>query len=630
MRCIYFIKPPTVRYLKYFKFYIRIAFNVRNLSEVGLRFFNGKNREEEFDLMFDVIIKLKSFFYAHKKDYSISFITMIASNLFSVFMPFLIGQLVDQIVRNELTTNSLIQIGGAYLFSLITAYLLDFVWSYYLFTGAAKLQRNTRANLMNHFLSMRAPFFERYRVGDLMARSTQDVRAMADTAGYGMMVLMNASIYLTTIIGMMGVSISWNLTIFSLLPLMILAYAFDKLGNEVEERFSIAQESFSELNNDVLEVVDGLRVIRAYVKEEDYVNKFQSQTDSMLKKNNRVADVNALFMPIVKAVMGISAAISFGYGTYLVYNGVLSVGNIVAFQMYLNMIIWPIVSIGELTNVLRQGKSAMTRIEEVLNTTDEMDQHGDKLLSGNSDIIMNQFNFQYPSSHEPNLTNIHLTIPKGKMLGIVGKTGAGKTTLLRQLLLQYPLGTGDFKHGDDPVIAYDRNELQHLMGYVPQDHILFSRSVRENILFGKPDATDEEIVASIRAAAFESDLKNMSEGLDTLVGEKGVSISGGQKQRISLARALIKDPEILILDDALSAVDSKTEQAIISNIRDIRTDKTTLVATHRLSAIKEADEIIVLDQGEIVERGTHESLVALEGWYYEQFKRQELKEGEGE
>lgn len=577
--------------------------------------------------MFDVMIKLKDFFKQHKKDYVISFVTMILSNLFSVLIPYLIGSLIDHIVRANLSYRILYQISGIFLLSILATYIFEYTWSYYLFTGSAKLQRNMRKSLMDHYLKMRSIFYEKFRVGDLMARSTQDVRAIADTAGYGMMVLMNATLFLTTIIAMMGFTVSWKLTFSSLFPLIILAILFDKLGDKVEQRFKKAQESFSELNNDVLEVVDGIRVVRAYVKEEDYIDKFRQQTESMLEKNNQVANINALFMPSVKLIVAISNLIALGYGAFLVLEGSLTVGDMVAFQMYLGMIVWPMISIGELTNVLRQGSAAMIRVEEVFNEEDKMEHDGTELIEDTDTIVMKGLNFQYPSSSEINLANIDITIPKGKMLGIVGKTGAGKTTLLRQILRQYPLGEGKFYYGDHNILAYQRQQLQHLIGYVPQDHILFSRSVRDNIAFGKEETTDEEIIESVRVASFEKDLLKMEKGLDTMIGEKGVSISGGQKQRISLARALVKNPEILILDDSLSAVDAKTEQEIIKNIQAVRKDKTTLISTHRLSAVRQADEIIVLEDGKIIERGTHEELVQEKGWYYDQYLRQELKAG---
>lgn len=577
--------------------------------------------------MFDVMFKLKDFFNQYKRDYILSFITMGLSNLIRVFIPYIIGQVIDYIVTGELTYTIFRNQFTLFLVGLIAAYFLEFVWSYHLFTGAAKLQRNMRERLMNHFLNMRSIFYEKFRVGDLMARSTQDVRSLSETAGYGMMVLMDSTMFLVVIVTMMSTTLSWKLTFFSLLPMILLAITFGKAGNLVEKRYTISQDAFSSLNNDVLEVVDGIRVIRAYVKEDAYVEKFRAQTDNLLEKNNKVAEANALFMPLVKLFTSISTLISFGYGAFLVVNGELSVGDMVAFQMYLQMLVWPIISIGELTNVLRQGSASMVRIEEVLNTNDDMDPSGELMIKAADDISMQGLNFKYPSSQNKNLKNIDVVIPKGKMLGIVGKTGAGKTTFLRQLLRQYPLGDGVFRYGEADISDLKHQELQSLIGYVPQDHILFSRSVRENIAFGKPDATEDEILESIRVASFEEDLKNMEEGLETLVGEKGVSISGGQKQRISLARALIKDPEILILDDSLSAVDAKTEQNIIANILKVRADKTTIISTHRLSAIKSADEIIVLDDGKIVERGTHEELLKLEGWYYEQYTRQELKEG---
>ena len=331
---------------------------------------------------------------------------MVLSNLLRVLLPYIVGLIIDYMLNGTLTSNLLERLVTIFIVSTIGSYLFEFIWSYFLFTGAAHLQRNLRKDLMAHFLNRRAIFYEKFRVGDLMARSTQDVRSIAQTAGFGMMILMDSTIFLITIVLVMGFTVSWSLTFFSMLPLIILAYLFGKVGNMVEKRYSISQEAFSSLNNDVLEVVDGIRVIRAYVKEEAYVDKFRKQTESLLEKNNKVAEANALFMPAVKLFTSITTVISFGYSAYLVYNGQLSVGDIVAYQMYLAMLVWPIISIGELTNVLRQGNASMERVEFLLSTKDDMEKDGSHTVEKTGNVVMEDFNFQYPSSTTRNLKNL--------------------------------------------------------------------------------------------------------------------------------------------------------------------------------------------------------------------------------
>lgn len=583
--------------------------------------------------MFDVLIKLKDFFKENKWQYSIALVCMAIANIFGVIIPYIIGRFIDAIVTGEMDRSLLITYSLQFLGLVLVTYLLDFIWGYGLFAGAFKLQKEMRSTLMRHFLRMRAPYFEKFRTGDLMARATQDIRAISDTAGYGMLVLMSATGMTATLVIMMGISVSWSLTIAAVVPLLPMAYVVKVKGAQVDEAYEIAQKSFSSVNDDVLEMIDGMRVIRAYVKEADFIQTFKNQTEDLLKKNNRVSEISAIFGPTVKAFEGLSIIIALSYGSILVARGTLSVGDIVAFQMYLGMMIWPIISVSELVLILRQGSASMRRVEEVRDSTDDLEFKGEEEAKAIDDLLFNEFTFKYTSSETTNLDNIDLTLPKGKMLGIVGKTGAGKTTLIRQLLNQFPQGVGTFNMGSRAYSDYRDPSLRRLIGYVPQDHVLFSRSVRDNIAFGKKDATDEDILTSIRLASFEDDLKNMEKGLDTLIGEKGVSISGGQKQRISIARALIKNPEVLILDDSLSAVDAKTEQNIIKNIQHVRQGKTTIISTHRLSAVKEADEIIVLDSGRIVEKGTHDELIQNQGWYYEQFMKQEIKdslEEEGE
>lgn len=578
--------------------------------------------------MFDVIKKLKFFFKENALQYTFSFIALGLGNLCAVLIPFIVGMMIDDIVNGIMNTQRLQFYVIAFSVLIILTYLLDFSWVYGLFSGAYKLQKQMRSKMMRHLLRMRAPYFERFRTGDLMTRGTQDIRALAETAGYGMEVLMTSTVYLGVLVTMMGITVNWALTIATILPLLPMIYVFRKKGAEIDERYETAQKSFSKVNEDVLEMVDGTRVIRAYVKEEDFIEKFKKQTEDLYHKNNLVSKTGAIFGPTVKFFEGFSVVVALSYGSFLVASGTLTVGNMIAFQLYLGMTIWPIIAISELILILRQGSASMRRVEEIMNATDGLNLDGQEDITEVKDIKFNQFNFRYGSSESINLENLELDLEKGKLLGIVGKTGSGKTTLIRQLLNQYPIGTGSFDMGEYAYLQYQDPALRRMIGYVPQDHVLFSRSVRENIAFGKKEATDEEIMTSIRNASFEDDLKKMERGLDTLIGEKGMSISGGQKQRISIARALIKDPQILILDDSLSAVDAKTEQNIIKNIQKVRKNKTTIITTHRLSAVKQADEIIVMDNGKIIERGTHDELIKQKGWYYEQFLRQEIKSNE--
>lgn len=578
--------------------------------------------------MFDVLSKLSWFFKQYWKQYTIAIVLLVIASGLEVIPPYLLGSIIDILTAGTMTTAILTEYLLIFGAIIVGGYVLNFVWQFRLFEGAINLEKILRRNLMQHFLRMTPTFYEKNRTGDLMARATNDLNAVSLTAGFGIMTLIDSTIYMGCIIFAMGYMISWKLTFFAMLPVPVMAILIQYLGKIVHERYMKAQDAFGELNDSVLESVAGVRVVRAYVQEKKDEANFAAMSEIVYEKNMHTAKINALFGPITKVGTGISYVVALGYGAHLVSTGAMSLGQLVTFTVYLGLAVWPIFAIGELINVMQQGNASLDRVQETLRyEADVQNSATPQALATPNAIGFNDLSFQYPMSHVKNLERISLSLKKGQTLGIVGKTGAGKTTFLRQLLREYPIGEGQLSIDGIDITAQTKEQLLDWIGYVPQDHVLFSRTIRENILFGKEDATEEELKQSIHAAYFEKDLAHLPMGLETLVGEKGVSLSGGQKQRVSIARALIKDPEILILDDSLSAVDAKTEAKIIENIQRERQDRTTIITTHRLSGIQHADMIIVLDEGQIVEQGTHEQLLSQQGWYKEQFDRQQLEGG---
>lgn len=579
--------------------------------------------------MFNVFVKMKWFFKEYRKQYTLAITLLILASVIEVMPPWILGDAIDTMTNGEMDSAQLFKYVGFVLIAAVVSYLLNFFWQYQLFGGSITLDRILRKKLIHQFLQMTPTFYEKNRTGDLMAKATNDLNSVTLTAGFGIMTLIDSTVFMALIILAMGFFISWKLTIFAMLPIPIMAVIIQYLGKIVHERYMTSQAAFGEMNDSVLESVAGTRVIRAYVQETKDEQRFSDMSENIFAKNMRVAYINGLFMPITKIGTGICYVIALGYGAVLVSNNELSVGQLVSFNVYLGMAIWPMFAIGELINVMQQGSASLDRVQETLDyEADVKNPDQATAYATPNSIGFSEFTFQYPLSQAKNLQQISLNLQKGQTLGIVGKTGAGKTTFIRQLLREYPLGDGHIVINDTDLANMNKEQVLDWIGYVPQDHVLFSRTIRENILFGKEDATKADIDEAIRLADFEKDLANLPLGIETLVGEKGVSLSGGQKQRVSIARALIKDPEILILDDSLSAVDAKTESKIIENIQTERAGKTTIISTHRLSGIQHADEIIVLDDGLIVERGPHEALLQLGGWYKEQFDRQQLEEVE--
>lgn len=581
--------------------------------------------------MFSVLVKLGWFFKKYWKRYTAAIVLLLVVNVLEIIPPKLLGNAIDDIQVGQFSSELLVQYIVLFLGLGVLVYILSYFWMYNLFGGAHLAERILRSKLMGQFLVMTPRFYEKNRTGDLMARATNDLKAISTTAGFGILTLVDSSMFMLTILLTMGILISWKLTFAAILPLPIMAVVMGIYGKKIHARFMAAQDSFGDMNDQVLESVAGVRVIRAYVQEKADVNRFNTLTDDVFKKNVSVAKIDALFEPTMKLLVGISYLIGLGYGAYLVFHNEITLGELVSFNVYLGMMIWPMFAIGELINIMQRGNASLDRINETLSYEADVKNHDqpEDIVSPKK-IEFKDVSFQYPSSEVENLKHVSFTVNRGDTIGIVGKTGSGKTTIVKQLLRQYPAGSGEITMSGVPIEKIPLETLQRFIGYVPQDHVLFSRTVRENILFGKKEGSDAELNKAIDLAFFRKDLEMLPDGLNTLVGEKGVALSGGQKQRISIARALLVNPEILILDDSLSAVDAKTETAIISNIRSERAGKTTFITTHRLSAVEHADWILVLDEGKIIEEGRHQTLLANNGWYKEQYERQQIEaENEG-
>lgn len=572
----------------------------------------------------NLIRKLGWFLKLEKRRYIIGILALSLVSVFNLIPPKVIGNIVDKIEAGNLT-NSQLFINIIYLvLAAFIMYGLRYVWRVYIFGAAYNLGRILRFRLFQHFTKMSPSFYQKYRTGDLMAHATNDVNAVVMVAGGGVMSAVDASITALVTLFTMVFLISAKLTLIAVIPLPFLAYATNKLGEKNHQSFKEAQESFSDLNNKVQESVSGIRVTKSFGYGNDEINSFGETNKKVFSKNIIASKYNALFDPMVLVFVGLSYTLTLIFGGIFISRGEISVGNLVTFVTYLDMLVWPLQAIGWLFNIGQRGDVSYTRIEKLLAEENDVVEKENTIPAHNGRLEYNINSFSYVG--EETLSDIKFAIDKGQTLGIVGVTGSGKTTLLKLLLREYDIEDGSIYLNNHNIKDYKLNDLRSLIGYVPQDQVLFAMSIKENIRFADTKYMDKQVEDITKVCGIYDDIVNMTDGFDTIIGERGVSLSGGQKQRMAMSRALIMNPEILILDDSLSAVDAKTEHLILENLKEERSGKTTIITAHRLSAIVHADLIIVMDNGKIIERGTHDQLIAQDGWYKETYNTQQLEE----
>lgn len=570
--------------------------------------------------------KLGWFFKQEKKSYIIGVFSLVMVALVQLVPPKVIGIVVDKIAAKNLTIKPILFWVSILLAAALAQYIFRYIWRTHIWGSAAKLEKDLRRQLFHHFTRMDSIFYQKYRTGDLMAHATNDLNAIQNVAGAGILTFADSLITGGATIVAMILFVDWRLTLIALIPLPLLAVTSRVLGSKLHDAFRDSQAAFSTINDKTQESITGIKVIKTFGQEKEDIQDFTEKIDDAIVKNKRVNFLDALFDPFITLIIGISYVLTIIMGGRFVMEGSITIGQLISFISYIGMLVWPMFAIGRLFNVLERGNASYDRVNELLHEKTHIIEKKDAIQTpAKGRLSMEIAQFTYPKDDNATLEQIKFTVGVGETLGIVGKTGAGKTTILKLLMREYDHYKGRVTFGGHDIKDYSLDALMNSMGYVPQDHFLFSMTVRDNIRFANPDFTEVEVEQAAEMAFINNEIKAFPKGYDTLVGERGVSLSGGQKQRISIARALIVDPELLILDDALSAVDAKTEEAILSNLKEARKEKTTIIAAHRLSSVIHAKEIIVLDEGKIIERGTHQELLRLGGWYKRMWDKQQLE-----
>lgn len=568
----------------------------------------------------------------HRLQYILGILTLFFVDYANIFIPKLTGVITDGLTTHSMDWGD-VKKNLLYLFLLgLSLAVGRFFWRYFLFGASRSIEKELRNDMFAHLEKMDVEYYNEHKTGDLMTRFTSDLNAIRMAIGPAVISVFDASVMTFMVIFQMMYYVSVKLTLLTLIPMLLILFGEIYYGKIIRPRFTARQEAVSDLTDYVQESFSGIRVIKAFVREKSQRYHFLKENTNTMEKNLNIAKIQCFIIPLLDVVIGLSSLITLIYGGYLALLGDITLGRFVAFNQYINMLVWPMLACGDSVNMFSQGAASIHRVQEIFDSKPEVadTDKTEPVDEIKGEITFNHLSFIHRGHSEPTLEDINLHVPAGTTLAIIGRTGNGKSTLVNLLLHLYNTKPGMLLIDGKDINTIPLKTLRENIGYVPQDNFLFSDTLKSNIAFGAEDEDMGAIISATRAACIHENIVQFPDGYETIVGERGVTLSGGQKQRSSIARALMKNAPILILDDALSAVDTDTEEHILHNLKKNRAGKTTILIAHRISTIQNADIIMVLENGTAAEIGNHASLMEQHGIYYDMFEKQQLEAAKGE
>lgn len=568
----------------------------------------------------------------HKWQYIAGIITLFVVDIANIFIPKMTGVITDGLTQETISWNGIVHCLWMIFALGVTLAIGRFLWRYFLFGASRQIEREIRDDMFAHLTAMDVEFYNRNKTGDLMTHFTSDLDAIRQSIGIAVICVFDAVVMGLMVIIQMMYYVDVKLTLLAVIPMLFILFGELFYGRIIQKRYLARQEAVSQLTDFVQESFSGIRVIKAFVREKAQRYAFLKENKNNMDKNLAIAKLQAIVMPLLDVIIGLSSLVTLVFGGYLALTGRITLGRFVAFNQYINMLVWPMLACGQCVDMFSRGGASLKRIYELFEEKPQVQDADDVVetdaIQGN--ITFDHLTFTHQGSTEPTLRDICLDVPAGTMLAVVGRTGDGKSTLVNLLLHLYNTKPGMILIDGRDINEIPLKELREHIAYVPQDNFLFSDTLRSNIAFGSEEEDMDALIHATKAACIHENIVQFPDGYETIVGERGVTLSGGQKQRSSIARALMKDAPILILDDALSAVDTDTEERILHNLRKNRAGKTTILIAHRISTVQGADEILVLEDGYAKEVGTHDELYALGGIYHDMVVQQQLEAKRGE